>query len=47
MARVKTLLEDVQGKSMQEQYDYIKNNFDLWRKDYEQVDDVLFMGIKI
>ncbi len=47
MARVKTLLDDVQGKSMQEQYDYIKNNFDLWRKDHEQVDDVLFMGIKI
>ncbi len=47
MARMKTLLDDVQGKSMQEQYDYIKNNFDLWRKDHEQVDDVLFIGIKI
>jgi ligand-binding sensor domain-containing protein/serine phosphatase RsbU (regulator of sigma subunit) len=47
MARVKDLLDDVQGKSMQEQYEYIKNNFDLWRKDYEQVDDILFMGIRI
>ena len=30
-----------------EQYNYIKSNFFLWKEDLEQVDDVLFMGIRI
>jgi hypothetical protein len=32
---------------MDEQYSYIKSNFFLWKEDLEQVDDVLFMGIKL
>jgi hypothetical protein len=32
---------------MDEQYNYIKNNFELWKEDIEQVDDVLFMGIEL
>jgi hypothetical protein len=32
---------------MDEQYNYIKNNFEIWKEDTEQVDDVLFMGIEI
>jgi hypothetical protein len=32
---------------MDEQYNYIKNNFELWKEDMEQVDDVLFMGIEL
>jgi hypothetical protein len=32
---------------MEEQYNYIKNNFEIWKEENEQVDDVLFMGIEI
>ncbi len=32
---------------MDEQYNYIKSNFFLWKEDLEQVDDVLFMGVKL
>jgi hypothetical protein len=32
---------------MEEQYNYVKSNFNLWKEDLEQVDDVLFMGLKI
>ena len=31
----------------EEQYNYIKNNFEIWKEDTEQVDDVLFMGVEI
>ncbi len=47
MVRLKNLLRDIHDKPMDEQYNYIKNNFMLWKEDLEQVDDVLFMGIKI
>ncbi len=47
MVRLKNLLRDIHDKSMEEQYNYVKNNFILWKEDLEQVDDVLFMGIKI
>jgi len=43
----KNLLRDIHEKTMDEQYNYIRNNFLLWKEDLEQVDDVLFMGIKI
>ena len=44
---IKNLLQDIHDKPMDEQYHHIKNNFELWKKDFEQVDDVLFMGIEI
>ncbi len=47
MVRLKNMLRDIHDKSMDEQYKYIKNNFDIWKEDTEQVDDVLFMGIEI
>jgi ligand-binding sensor domain-containing protein/serine phosphatase RsbU (regulator of sigma subunit) len=47
MVRLKNLLRDINQKPMEEQYEYVKSTFNLWREDFEQVDDVLFMGIKI
>ncbi|MCK4920322.1 MAG: SpoIIE family protein phosphatase, partial [Bacteroidales bacterium] len=47
MVRLKNLIRDIHDKSMEEQYNYVKSNFMLWKEDLEQVDDVLFMGIKI
>ncbi len=47
MVRLKNLLRDIHEKPMDEQYNYIKSNFMLWKEDLEQVDDVLFMGIRI
>lgn len=47
MVRLKNLLEDICKKPMEEQYNHVKNTFNLWKEDYPQVDDVLFMGIKL
>jgi ligand-binding sensor domain-containing protein/serine phosphatase RsbU (regulator of sigma subunit) len=47
MVRLKNLLNDIHDKSMEEQYSFVKSNFNLWKEDLEQVDDVLFMGLKI
>jgi len=47
MVRLKNMLRDIHEKPMEEQYTYIKNNFELWKEEHEQVDDVLFMGIEI
>ncbi len=47
MVRLRNLLKDIHEKPMEEQYNYVKSNFELWQGNLEQVDDVLFMGIKI
>jgi ligand-binding sensor domain-containing protein/serine phosphatase RsbU (regulator of sigma subunit) len=47
MVRLKNLLEDIYKKPMEEQYNHVKNTFNIWKEEYPQVDDVLFMGIKI
>lgn len=47
MARMKDLLDDIWNKPMGEQFEHVKNNFDLWKGNYKQVDDVLFMAIKM
>jgi ligand-binding sensor domain-containing protein/serine phosphatase RsbU (regulator of sigma subunit) len=47
MVRLKNLLRDIYQKPMEEQYEYVKSTFNLWKEDFDQVDDVLFMGIKI
>ena len=44
---IKNLLQDIHDKPMDEQYNHIKNTFELWKGDMGQVDDVLFMGIEI
>lgn len=47
MVRLKNMLDSIHKKPMSEQYEYIKNNFELWKSDMWQVDDVLFMGIQV
>lgn len=47
MVRLKNLLRDIYQKPMEEQYEYVKSTFNLWKEEFEQVDDVLFMGVKI
>jgi ligand-binding sensor domain-containing protein/serine phosphatase RsbU (regulator of sigma subunit) len=47
MVRLKNLLKDIHQKPMEEQYIQVKQTFNLWKEGMEQVDDVLFMGIKI
>ena len=40
-------MQDIHQKPMDEQFTHVKNTFNLWKENYDQVDDVLFMGIKI
>jgi ligand-binding sensor domain-containing protein/serine phosphatase RsbU (regulator of sigma subunit) len=47
IARLKKLIEEVSGLSMDEQKEVISNYFFDWKADYEQVDDILMMGIKV
>ncbi|MBN1158927.1 MAG: SpoIIE family protein phosphatase [Bacteroidales bacterium] len=47
MVRLKNLLQDIHDKSMEEQYNCVSNSFSQWKENYDQVDDVLFMGIKM
>ncbi|HLO58046.1 MAG TPA: SpoIIE family protein phosphatase [Bacteroidales bacterium] len=47
MVRLKNLLQDIHTKSMDDQCVHVKNTFNLWKENFDQVDDVLFMGIKI
>ncbi len=47
MVRLKNLLNDIYQKPMEEQYNYVKSSFNLWKENYPQVDDVLFMGIRL
>ncbi len=46
MVRLKNLLEEIYSKPMDEQYHLIKRNFEKWKGDFMQIDDVLFMGIR-
>lgn len=47
MTRMRNLIKDIYQLPMEEQYNYIRNSFNIWKNNYEQVDDVLFMGIKL
>ena len=47
IGRLKNHLLDICHNPMTDQYEHIKNTFNLWKDGHEQVDDVLFMGIKI
>jgi len=44
---MKELLISISGKPMIEQGKIVKETFEAWRDDMEQVDDVCFMGIRI
>jgi ligand-binding sensor domain-containing protein/serine phosphatase RsbU (regulator of sigma subunit) len=47
MVRMRSLLKDIHDLPMEEQYHHIKNTFNLWKDQLDQIDDVLFMGIRI
>lgn len=46
-ANLKSLLLSIQGKDMNSQKDIINNEFENWRGELEQIDDVCLIGIKI
>ena len=41
------LISSVQNKSMKDQYATIVSVFDDWKKNYEQLDDICFMGFQL
>jgi serine phosphatase RsbU (regulator of sigma subunit) len=47
IARLKKLVEEVSTLPMAEQKEIITNFYFDWKGDYEQVDDILLMGIKV
>ena len=44
---VKRLLEEIHQKPMEKQGELVRDNFMNWMGDLEQVDDVLFMGLRL
>ena len=44
---VKNLLDSIHDKPMEQQGNLVRDNFLSWQGDLEQVDDVLFIGIKL
>jgi ligand-binding sensor domain-containing protein/serine phosphatase RsbU (regulator of sigma subunit) len=47
IARLKKLIEDVTNLSLSEQKESITKFYDEWKGDYDQVDDVLLIGIRL
>ena len=47
IARLKRIIEQVSDKTMSEQKEIITKFYNDWRGDYEQVDDILLIGVKI
>ncbi len=47
IARLKKLIEDVSGLPMHGQKEVIEKFYDQWKGDFEQVDDILLIGIKL
>lgn len=47
IARLKKLIEEVSNLPMAEQKEIISNFYFDWKGDYEQVDDILLMGIRV
>jgi len=45
--RLKELLLENHQKTMAEQREILDNAFEEWKGDYEQIDDVAVIGIKI
>ncbi|MDN5290774.1 MAG: hypothetical protein PWQ06_1013 [Anaerophaga sp.] len=44
---IKTMLEEIHHLPMDQQYNAVKEHFYSWKGDLEQVDDVIFMGIRL
>ncbi len=47
VVRLKKLIESLADVPMSKQQEYITNFFYSWKGDHEQVDDILFMGIRV
>ncbi|MFW5657653.1 MAG: SpoIIE family protein phosphatase, partial [Bacteroidota bacterium] len=47
MVRLRNLMKEMYQKPMELQFEMVRNTFNDWKSDEEQVDDVLFMGLKI
>lgn len=47
MVRLKNMLREIHQQPMDQQYEQVKNQFNQWKSGHEQVDDVLFMGLKL
>ncbi|MDR1668054.1 MAG: SpoIIE family protein phosphatase [Bacteroidales bacterium] len=47
MNRLLNILNDIQNRNMEEQHRVLRENFELWKGDIEQVDDVLVIGVKL
>jgi serine phosphatase RsbU (regulator of sigma subunit) len=47
IARLKKLIEDVTNQSLSEQKESITKFYDEWKGDYDQVDDVLLIGVRL
>ncbi len=45
--RIRDLLKDINTKPMQEQYEIIRNGFFNWKGDEDQVDDIVFVGVRL
>ena len=46
-AQFKKLLLDIQNQSFEEQRGALKESFDTWKMQFEQVDDVCIIGLRI
>lgn len=47
IAKLKKLIEDVAGLPMQSQKEIITRFYDEWKGDYDQVDDILLIGLRL
>jgi serine phosphatase RsbU (regulator of sigma subunit) len=47
ISRMRTLIEDIKGLSLEEQNQRIKEFFYKWKGNNQQVDDVLVMGLRV
>ena len=45
--RFKELLLEIHTLSMKEQHEKIDETLNNWKKDFEQIDDILIIGIKV
>ena len=45
--RLKNILLSIQGKSMLEQKEFVAQEFQNWKGDQEQTDDITIIGIKL
>ncbi|MBL4655539.1 MAG: tetratricopeptide repeat protein [Bacteroidia bacterium] len=45
--KFKEIILEIQGKSMQEQHDFLDKTIEDWRGEYEQTDDITVIGIRV